>query len=187
MGCPKPWPSKEAHDRHTTSTADALKNVALHCDNVSHVQCIVSVQQCPMMRKSLYVIMFGEQEFFKIGVSSNPMKRLATLQGACPKQLSIAINLDLPRFHAHGVEQAMHRRLKKYRVSGEWFAVSLEQLAKDLEDVMRIYETSELRKRQEAKLRRVQDGVCANPRLATVLQPRMSQRLSWQEADTQDS
>ena len=72
----------------------------------------------------VYVIE-GEHGRVKIGVSSTPPNRLATLQTGSPYRLHLAYATWAGE-HAYLVEQEAHFRLDAFRVGGEWFATSRE-------------------------------------------------------------
>lgn len=60
---------------------------------------------------------------YKIGVSNNPMKRIAELQIGCPQFLRIhAVKPSV----GIAEERRMHRVLGEYRGIGEWFDCPLE-------------------------------------------------------------
>lgn len=67
---------------------------------------------------SVYFIQAIGGGLVKIGVSSSPQFRLASLQCGCPVELRIIKTIDVvPRT----VETDIHKRFAKYRVRGEWF------------------------------------------------------------------
>lgn len=104
-------------------------------------------------QKHLYVIQFGTEDIFKIGITTHITRRIASLQTSCPRRLTLVEQHELPSHHAIGLERALHRRLRPYQTYGEWFALSHEQIKQELKDVARIYTQSRLRERQERKMR----------------------------------
>jgi len=64
----------------------------------------------------------GGDRCVKIGASETPEQRIKTLQTGSPYKLAVLalINADNME-HARWMESAMHRRLAKYRINGEWF------------------------------------------------------------------
>lgn len=70
------------------------------------------------MVKSVYVMESGGA--YKIGVSSEPKKRLNTLQLG-NRNVSL-IYTSSPMRNAYEVESIIHHRLKKYSIGREWFS-----------------------------------------------------------------
>ena len=71
---------------------------------------------------SVYFITDGEK--VKIGQSRNPQKRLARLQTAQHKQLSIALSITSgDHEHDKSLERYYHDRFSQFRDGGEWFNV----------------------------------------------------------------
>lgn len=67
---------------------------------------------------SVYFVQMADSYFFKIGHSTNPVKRLGMLQVGCPHELKIfgiIKNADID------VESFLHNKYKKRKVRGEWF------------------------------------------------------------------
>lgn len=61
----------------------------------------------------------------KIGITSNPDARLATLKTASPKPLDIAFVFVAPnKEYARDIEAAFHKIRAKDRLHGEWFNLS---------------------------------------------------------------
>lgn len=76
--------------------------------------------------RTIYVI--GSQHGpYKIGVATRPQARLREIQTGNHAKLSIAFALTVPGGTAMEVERKVHETLHDYRLSGEWFAVSVEQ------------------------------------------------------------
>jgi hypothetical protein len=60
----------------------------------------------------------------KVGISSDPKKRLAGLKTANPYPLSIVASIAFDsRVKAEWAERTIHCALADYRMAGEWFAV----------------------------------------------------------------
>jgi hypothetical protein len=72
----------------------------------------------------------------KVGISNEPEKRLATLQGAHYEELRIVEKFPLLAEYVAGDERALHTILKPDRIRGEWFKASprLRALLYDLGD-----------------------------------------------------
>lgn len=73
-----------------------------------------------------FVYVFQLGDFYKIGSSRNPIKRLKVF-GKLPYQS--AIIHAIASEHAGRVERAFHKVLHRQRVNGEWFRLSSEEIA----------------------------------------------------------
>ena len=60
-----------------------------------------------------------EHGYVKIGRSKNPVKRLATLETACPYDIKLVGVIETD--DAARLESKLHDRYDGYRKSGEWF------------------------------------------------------------------
>lgn len=69
----------------------------------------------------IYVIE-GEGGKHKIGISTDPIRRIAELQTGSPVTLKFAF-IAMSSRSVCELESTAHNLLKKYRTSGEWFAV----------------------------------------------------------------
>jgi hypothetical protein len=74
----------------------------------------------------LYVISNDVSGPSKIGLSNNPERRLAQLSTGSAVPLRIWHVEAVPARDALRLEQAAHRQLSRYRLSGEWFGVSVD-------------------------------------------------------------
>jgi hypothetical protein len=74
----------------------------------------------------LYVISNDVSGPSKIGLSNNPERRLAQLSTGSAVPLRIWHVEAVPAADALRLEQAAHRQLSRYRLSGEWFGVSVD-------------------------------------------------------------
>lgn len=75
--------------------------------------------------RAVYVIAPEAGDVLKIGLATDPAARRGGLQGSRTDRLRVEFSLST--CHAARVERIAHRILKDHRVSGEWFAVPLEQ------------------------------------------------------------
>ena len=77
----------------------------------------------------VYLFRANKHDLFKIGFTDgDPERRLGEVQTGCPYRLSIYAYIDLNgKIDAQVVERAIHRELARCRMSGEWFAISLER------------------------------------------------------------
>jgi hypothetical protein len=83
----------------------------------------------PSKEKGSFVyVIRGDHHMCKIGVSTNPTARLATLRNGSPFPLSFAFIGATDGANGFAIEQKTHRVLDKHRVEGEWFDIP-EELA----------------------------------------------------------
>lgn len=75
----------------------------------------------------VYMIRAGDDGPVKIGVSGNIKKRVATLQGAHPRQLTLLRVVD----GTFSTEKQFHSRFSHVRLAGEWFAFDPDMLTCD--------------------------------------------------------
>lgn len=78
----------------------------------------------------IYVVMDGN--FCKIGVATNPVKRLADLQIGNPRPLTMPHKFECWHIHqARELEMEAHMRLVEhgYAKSGEWFRITPDEAA----------------------------------------------------------
>jgi hypothetical protein len=72
---------------------------------------------------SVYVMEAGEHT--KIGVATDPLKRLKTLQSMCPLEIHLLGHLQFADFPtARAVEADLHNLFGEFRGHGEWFHMS---------------------------------------------------------------
>ena len=73
----------------------------------------------------IYVIgCFEDMDKVKIGLSCNPINRLAQLQISSPNLLHIWGTFPLPSMVVADAEKLIHKELGDYRLRGEWFKCS---------------------------------------------------------------
>ena len=67
----------------------------------------------------MYVYAIASDRFVKFGISVNPKRRLAGMQTSCP------LDLELVGFFEgdEALEKRIHKKLRRFRVRGEWFKV----------------------------------------------------------------
>jgi hypothetical protein len=69
----------------------------------------------------------------KVGISADPVKRLASINTAAPFRVSIHRLFRMPsRFVACKIERAFHDRHRASRLNGEWFHLSPESAISSL-------------------------------------------------------
>ena len=85
----------------------------------------------PRVRCAVYLMTCGD--FFKVGISVKPRKRLATIRQCNP------VKVELPNLYWLGcVEDAkyaegkVHERLKEFHVRGEWFRSDGLEMARSI-------------------------------------------------------
>lgn len=78
----------------------------------------------PMTGSFVYVIR-GDHNMVKIGVSTNPTARLATLRTASAFPIDFAYIAATPG-QGYDIEAGAHEMLKSHRVNGEWFDIAPE-------------------------------------------------------------
>ena len=84
----------------------------------------------------------------KIGISNNPVGRLAAIQTGCPFKVSLWFVRALPtRDRAVMHERAIHNDYRSHRTSGEWFDFDVDQGIEAIEIEVDTYEHFEERAR----------------------------------------
>jgi len=71
----------------------------------------------------------------KVGIAKDPQRRLKTFQTANPRKLILYETFRVSR--ARALEGAVHRHLRPFRMTGEWFAIPPERAATAVHRVMR--------------------------------------------------
>ncbi len=80
----------------------------------------------------IYVVGNKKNKVCKIGYSTNPPKRIKSIQTGCPFRLCFLLIIKGNRT----TEKLLHKKYKKYKTNGEWFVFdgelkkSIESLAK---------------------------------------------------------
>ena len=74
----------------------------------------------------LYVI-GGNVKPYKIGITTNPERRLKNLQTGHPHKLRIHYKEEIPDNQVRLLEQTIHRVIKHRQTHGEWFDIDLDQ------------------------------------------------------------
>jgi len=69
----------------------------------------------------VYLIECGEM-FYKIGIATSVRKRLSGIKTGNPFPISLITKSKIK--NAHEIEQTIHKKLKKRKVTGEWFKLS---------------------------------------------------------------
>lgn len=77
----------------------------------------------PVRKEFVYFIRCGDHGPVKIGKATDLRMRLGTLQVGNPHQLNfvLAIEIEPGESNAQDLETMLHRRLRSFRIRGEWF------------------------------------------------------------------
>jgi len=74
-----------------------------------------------------WIYIIGDTESpYKIGFTKDPEKRLSTLQTGNPKKLTIHYKEQINENEVKFIEKQIHKELKRKKISGEWFDISLD-------------------------------------------------------------
>lgn len=76
----------------------------------------------------LYVIGITGNRIYKVGRSSDPVKRMANLQCAIPIDLTLEAVFCVASSGAEQLERAAHRALVRHNVRGEWFRLDANEI-----------------------------------------------------------
>lgn len=71
--------------------------------------------------KLVYIIQCQETKVIKIGISNDPLFRLAAIQTGYPYKLIIARTIKPTKLSAIKIEKMLHEALSDFRLNGEWF------------------------------------------------------------------
>jgi hypothetical protein len=85
----------------------------------------VPTEELPEPPDHVYFIQAGIDGPIKVGMSRDPARRLITLQGANPAELTLLAVVEGNRDD----ERAIHERFSDCRIRGEWFEPTPELLA----------------------------------------------------------
>jgi hypothetical protein len=79
-------------------------------------------------KSMVYLYVFACQDLHKIGISRDPMARLEELRRNIPFDVSAVSHLRMTKNFALLFEQSVHDELSHFRVRGEWFRATVEQI-----------------------------------------------------------
>lgn len=86
---------------------------------------------------SVYLISDESNNCCKIGISKDPNARLKKLQTSNPSKLVLYFShIFTDTGSARTIERQAHKKLEKYRMQGEWFAISIKHGQKVLEELV---------------------------------------------------
>jgi len=98
---------------------------------------------CGKMSKRLYIV--KTEEYYKIGVSREPNKRLSHIRTESPFYCELVTTVKAKNGSAKRLEKLLHENYAKYRKSGEWFDLDNQEVASyimiDEIDVQKVKET----------------------------------------------
>lgn len=77
----------------------------------------------------MFIYAIGTDTKQKIGVSGNPENRLLSLQTANSEELTIHYTFEVPDKIAYQFEKHIHREQNHKRILGEWFTMSISEVA----------------------------------------------------------
>jgi predicted small secreted protein len=69
--------------------------------------------------KYIYLIKESENNYYKVGVSSNITQRIKQLQTGFAG--TIELIEKYPSEYSHKIEKSLHRKYNQYNIKGEWF------------------------------------------------------------------
>lgn len=79
----------------------------------------------------------------KIGISRDPYRRAGEFKTGSHQELVVSFKTPLLRSEAYEVERLVHHRLSERRVRGEWFDVTPEEAAREVEEGVAAYHRGE--------------------------------------------
>lgn len=83
-----------------------------------------------------FVYAMSDGEAIKIGVSKLPSGRIQSVQTGNPRIITVvAVWMLCSERHARELEKRLHRQLREYRLMGEWFAVDVEHIQKEIDAI----------------------------------------------------
>jgi hypothetical protein len=80
-----------------------------------------------MIRYKYIYVIGGDPGTIKVGVATNVKSRLRGLQTGSPVKLKVFHAIRVPAKRAFIIEWAVHDRLAKYELEGEWFRFAAAQ------------------------------------------------------------
>lgn len=87
------------------------------------------------MPHHLYII-GSDHPPYKVGISKNPKERLRALQTGHPERLQLHYMVEAEHSQPKLLETAVHRNIKQYNTTGEWFDVPLDKLKLELDFIL---------------------------------------------------
>jgi len=125
----KGWRTRRLPDNELDAITEAeIINAGLDMSRRSHQPTegiSINSQQQKYTPGGIYIIASPNGPV-KIGVTTNPMRRLAHLQQSTPNKLDLLFYMKCREIHATTAERVVHYLLSAKRLKGEWFAVTPE-------------------------------------------------------------
>jgi len=85
----------------------------------------------------LYLIHCTDSDFYKVGISNNPISRLEGLQTSCPHRLDLIATCGFETMaKARQAEMQAHQSLAGSLIHGEWFEFNDTQLRNFKQDML---------------------------------------------------
>ncbi len=97
------------------------------------------------MKKYVYLISDSKSYIYKIGISSNPIKRLKSLQTGNDKTLKLIKKVLCENYSK--VETTLHNKYNHLKINGEWFELSEEDILNFEKDCEKIDENFKIIKK----------------------------------------
>ncbi len=95
----------------------------------------IAIHQAPKEEVYVYIIENTYLHDTKIGISNKPEKRIRQLQTGSSRPLKIRHIIKFnTRYEATKVEEALHKKYSKHRLTGEWFDIDYRKVIKYVED-----------------------------------------------------
>ena len=83
--------------------------------------------EIPKPKLGAVYLLRAENGYYKIGQSSQPHKRIASIKGSMPLGMSLVHLVETKRYTE--LEKELHKRFAEKRVNGEWFALEPKDIA----------------------------------------------------------
>lgn len=90
-----------------------------------------------MDKKAIYVVDNSLSDYLKIGMSKDPIQRAKSLSTSTSIKMNVLYTTQLMS-NAKVVEELIHKELKDFNVSGEWFNIALDKAI----NTIKVYENS---------------------------------------------
>ena len=90
---------------------------------------IFFIMNLPFKAKSnhIYLMHVVKTNFYKIGISFSPQKRLIDVRISCPLDVVLFYNKKVS--HASTIESLLHSTFQKKHIRGEWFRLNKSDIA----------------------------------------------------------
>ena len=128
------WQTIRLHDDKTAASSLAQKiNCEVDIDRPTRRHLLA-----PTKKKQPGIYVIGtDTGHLKIGITSNPVRRVNDLQIATPDKLDLLFFVRCKGVVAQDIERHTHNLLRNYRTKGEWFNVPLDKAIDTILQVVR--------------------------------------------------